>query len=131
MANLASCPPLTRSSVITAHELIQPYIHRTPVLTNKTINEIASTPQSPAALDNGPWKGRVPSRPKIRLYFKCENLQRVGAFKARGAFHAILRLLAEEKDEGKLKEKGVVAHSSGLSLFPIPPASRIPILPDP
>lgn len=58
----------------------------------------------------------------IRLWFKCENLQRIGAFKARGAFHALLRLGEEqgwglvkgsEKREGKGKERGVVTHSSG------------------
>ncbi|KAH6661731.1 serine racemase [Verticillium dahliae] len=68
MADLATCRPLTRDSVIEAHALIKPLVHLTP------------------------WQGRTPAKPTLRLYFKCENLQRIGAFKARGAFHAIERL---------------------------------------
>lgn len=113
MADLAHCPPLTRDSVIAAHQLIKPYVHFTPVLTNTTISEIASTPQSPEALIGTPWEGKVPARPRIRLWFKCENFQKVGAFKARGAFHALLRL-HEEEGKGWEKAKGVVTHSSGL-----------------
>jgi hypothetical protein len=44
----------------------------------------------------------------MRLFFKCENYQKVGAFKARGAFHAIARLSDEQL------QKGVVTHSSGM-----------------
>lgn len=110
MADPAQCPPLTRASVIAAHEIIRPYIHYTPVLTNKTITEIASTPQSPESLIGTPWEGQKPANPKIRVWFKCENLQKVGAFKARGAFHALLRL---EREEGWERKKGVVTHSSG------------------
>jgi hypothetical protein len=50
----------------------------------------------------------------MRLWFKCENLQRVGAFKARGAFHAIERLKQDAdwvRSGGE--KKGVVTHSSG------------------
>ncbi len=68
-----------------AHRLIRPYIHRTPILTSATLDRLS---------------GRS-------LFFKCENFQRVGAFKARGAFHALLKLSAEEK------KHGVVTHSSG------------------
>lgn len=62
------------------------------------------------------WEGNEPAKPVIRLWFKCENLQRVGAFKARGAFHALKRLEGEMEREGDSgwKEKGVVTHSSGL-----------------
>ncbi|PTX44307.1 threonine dehydratase [Christiangramia gaetbulicola] len=66
-------------------KLIQPHIHRTPVLTSHLINEIAGAD----------------------LYFKCENFQRMGAFKMRGATNAILNLSEEQK------AKGVVTHSSG------------------
>ena len=115
MADPANSPPLTRSSVIAAHELIKEYIHYTPVLTNTTLDQLASMPQSAESLEDGPWNGHKPAHPKIRLYFKCENLQRVGAFKARGAFHALLRLMAEEGWEaGGGRERGVVTHSSGL-----------------
>lgn len=113
MADLSNCPPLTRDSVIAAHELIKPYIHFTPALTNKTITQIASTPQTAEALVGTPWEGKTPAKPKIRVWFKCENFQRVGAFKARGAFHALLRL-QEEDGKGWERSKGVVTHSSGL-----------------
>ncbi|KAF7946525.1 hypothetical protein EAE96_009522 [Botrytis aclada] len=111
--------PLNRQSVLDAHELIKSHIHYTPVLTNRTIDEIASTPQTAEALKGTEWEGKEPSRPKIRLWFKCENLQRVGAFKVRGAFHALKRL---EEAEGGVeaghgergwRQRGVVTHSSG------------------
>ncbi|MBQ4821638.1 pyridoxal-phosphate dependent enzyme [Aquimarina sp. MMG016] len=66
-------------------QTIASYIHRTPVLTSRLLNEIAGA----------------------KLYFKCENFQRMGAFKMRGATHAILQLSDEQK------AKGVVTHSSG------------------
>ncbi len=64
---------------------IKPYVHKTPVLTSRLINEIAGA----------------------ELYFKCENFQKVGAFKFRGAINAILQLSEEERS------KGVATHSSG------------------
>lgn len=64
---------------------ISPYINRTPVLTSNTINRIYNT----------------------ALFLKCENLQKVGAFKARGAANAILSL------DKSLLTKGVATHSSG------------------
>jgi threonine dehydratase len=116
MADLSTCPPLTRDSVIAAHALIKDHIHRTPVLTNATLTRLASTPQTKEALVGTEWEGQEPARPVIKLWFKCENLQRVGAFKVRGAFHALKRLEGEMEKEGKegWKEKGVVTHSSGL-----------------
>ncbi|KAH6722464.1 pyridoxal-phosphate dependent enzyme-domain-containing protein [Leptodontidium sp. MPI-SDFR-AT-0119] len=114
MADPTKSPPLNRPSVIAAHELIKPHIHYTPVLTNTTLNDLASTPQSATALADTPWAGQTPANPKLRFYFKCENLQKVGAFKVRGAFHALKRLMAEEGwEEGGGREKGVVTHSSG------------------
>ncbi|KAM0420829.1 hypothetical protein ACHAPT_011359 [Fusarium lateritium] len=111
MADLSTTPPLTRDSVIQAHKLISDYVHLTPVLTNRTLTELASTPRS---LEGTRWAGRDPARPVLRLWFKCENWQRVGAFKARGAFHAVERLKQEPGWlEGGGKEKGVVTHSSG------------------
>lgn len=115
MADPAKCPPLARASVIAAHALVKEHIHYTPVLTNSTLTNLASTPQSAATLADTQWAGQEPARPKIRLWFKCENLQRVGAFKVRGAFHALKRLMAEPGwEEGGGREKGVVTHSSGL-----------------
>jgi len=119
MADPAKSPPLTRSSVLAAHELIKPYIHHTPTLANATLTSLASTPQTKEALVGTPWEGQEPAKPVIRLWFKAENLQRVGAFKVRGAFHALLRLIQEEgwdvpgKEEGR--KRGVVTHSSGSS----------------
>lgn len=112
MADLSTCPPLTRESVRTAHGRIKQYIHRTPVLTCTTLTTIASTPRTAEELQGTEWAGQEPARPKINLFFKCENHQKIGAFKARGAFHALSRLIeVVGKDELK---KGVVTHSSGM-----------------
>lgn len=68
-----------------AHERIKPYIHRTPLLTCQNLDEIAG----------------------CKLYFKCENFQKAGAFKSRGACNSVFSL-----DEEEL-EYGVATHSSG------------------
>ena len=73
------------SDVLEASVRIKEYIHRTPVLTSTAINEIAGA----------------------ELFFKCENMQKVGAFKFRGATNAVLSLTAEEIS------RGVCTHSSG------------------
>lgn len=114
MADISKCPSLTRDSVIAALDLIKSHVHRTPVLTNKTLDDLASAPQDTKCLLGTAWEGRTPARPVFRLYFKCENLQRIGAFKARGAFHAIERLKSQPgwlESEGRVK--GVVTQSSG------------------
>ena len=67
------------------HERIRSYIHHTPVLTNTTLNNLVGA----------------------SLYFKCENFQKMGAFKMRGASNAIACLSEKER------ENGVVTHSSG------------------
>jgi threonine dehydratase len=107
MDDISNCPPLTRDSVIEAAKLIEKYIHRTPVHTSTTLTTFASTPQSPEDLVGTEWQGEEPARPKIRLFFKCENYQKIGAFKARGAFHAISKLTPDQRS------KGVMTHSSG------------------
>jgi len=99
---------LTRENVQAAYEIIKPHVHRTPVLTSNSLNEIASNPQDPDALKGTPWESQRPARPKLSLFFKCENFQKVGAFKARGAYHAIGRLSDEEA------KNGVCTHSSGM-----------------
>lgn len=73
------------SDIQSAHRRISPFIHRTPVLTSRQLNTIAG----------------------CELYFKCENFQKVGAFKFRGATNAVLSLTAEQR------KAGVVTHSSG------------------
>jgi threo-3-hydroxy-L-aspartate ammonia-lyase len=75
----------TIESVREAHARIRPKIHRTPVVTSRTFDEAAG----------------------CRVFFKCENFQRAGAFKFRGATNRILSLNEEEK------RRGVVAFSSG------------------
>jgi threonine dehydratase len=105
---------LTRASVEAAHALIKPHIHDTPVLTNTTLTNLANTPQTPEALQGTQWEGQEPARPKVNLFFKCENFQRIGAFKVRGAFHAVTRLI-EREGLDEVQRKGVVTHSSGIS----------------
>ena len=79
---------MTRKNLIDCHNRIKPFIHNTPVLTSSYINEITGAD----------------------VYFKCENFQKMGAFKMRGASNAILRLSDEQKSNG------VVTHSSGIML---------------
>lgn len=103
MADLSTTLPLEASSISKAYAKIQDHVHRTPLLTNKTINKIASTSR------NGQ------PAPGFNLFFKCENYQRIGAFKARGAFHAITHLI-EEMGLEEVRKRGVVTHSSGASV---------------
>ncbi|KAK1810589.1 hypothetical protein LTR12_015027 [Friedmanniomyces endolithicus] len=127
MTDVTRCPPLTRQSVVEAHARIRPYIHRTPVATCETISQVASTPQAERCPHTGPNTAAEPAphehgvtgdsagctaRPRVKLFFKCENQQRIGAFKARGAFHALGRLI-EQDGLDNVKRKGVVTHSSG------------------
>jgi threonine dehydratase len=113
MSSLDHALPLTRDSVKAAHALIKPYIYRTPVQTNTTLSNIASTPQTAAALRGTQWEGLTPAKPMIKLFFKCENFQRIGAFKVRGAFHAVGRLI-EELGIEECRKRGVITHSSGM-----------------
>jgi threonine dehydratase len=128
MADLSTCPPLTRASVQNAHRRIKSYIRETPVATCETVNQIASTSQSQRCPSSGPNTAAEPAphtsppddqdaskytaHPRVKLFFKCENQQRIGAFKARGAFHAIGRLIEEEGIES-VRKGGVCTHSSG------------------
>jgi len=68
-----------------AAERIKPYAHRTPIITNESLNQKVGT----------------------QVYFKCENMQKVGAFKFRGACNAVYSLNEEEA------KHGVCTHSSG------------------
>lgn len=113
MSSLSRALPLTRDSVLAAHELVKPHIHLTPVQTNTTLSTLASTPQTSDALKGTQWEGQEPAHPKIKLFFKCENFQRIGAFKVRGAFHAVGRLIEEWGIE-EVRRRGVVTHSSGM-----------------
>ena len=75
----------TFQDMLDAHERIKPYIHRTPVLTSSYFNDLVGA----------------------ELFFKCENFQKAGAFKVRGASNAVFGLSDE------MAERGVATHSSG------------------
>ena len=75
----------TYDDVLAAHARIAPYIHRTPVLTSSYLNDLTGA----------------------ELFFKCENFQKAGAFKVRGACNAVFGLSDE------MAAKGVCTHSSG------------------
>lgn len=76
---------MNKETLIKVHDRIRPYIHRTPVLSSHLLNEMVGA----------------------NVFFKCENFQKMGAFKMRGATNAILSLSQNQL------EKGVVTHSSG------------------
>jgi len=87
----------TFADVEKAHQLIQQYAHRTPVMTSISINQIVGA----------------------ELFFKCENLQKVGAFKFRGACNAVFSLSDEDA------AKGVGTHSSGNHAAALALAARM------
>src|SRR5260370_21192720 len=73
------------SDVADAAERLAGHAHRTPVMTSHTVDE----------------------RTGAQVFFKCENFQRMGAFKFRGAYNAMSRLSSDEH------RRGVLAYSSG------------------
>jgi threonine dehydratase len=77
--------PPSWQAILAAHARIAPRIHRTPVLTSASLNAMTGA----------------------QLFFKCENLQKTGSFKIRGASNAILSLTEKEV------ERGIVTQSSG------------------
>lgn len=87
---------ITRQDINDAHERIRPYIHKTPVLTSAIINQLLDA----------------------EVYFKCENFQKIGAFKIRGGLNAVLTLPKEKS------EKGIATHSSGNHAQAIAYAAR-------
>jgi len=87
----------TFADIEKAHERIRLHIHRTPVMTSKSINEIVGA----------------------ELFFKCENLQKVGAFKFRGACNSVFALSDEEA------KNGVCTHSSGNHAAALALAARM------
>ena len=107
---------LEPASIADAHERIVGYIKRTPVVSSNLLDQIASSSDPYRLLPKylGPCNEASSDEraPKFRLVFKCENLQRTGAFKARGAFHALTRLV-EEHGSDSLRETGVTTVSSG------------------
>ena len=89
------------NDIIEAHKRIGKYIHRTPVHTSKSINILLNS----------------------RLFFKCENFQKVGAFKFRGATNAVLQLSDYEA------RNGVATHSSGNHAAALALAAKIRRIP--
>jgi len=75
----------TIDDMLEAHERVKPYVHRTPVMTSSFLNELTGA----------------------ELFFKCENFQKAGAFKVRGASNAVFGLTDE------MAKRGVATHSSG------------------
>lgn len=75
---------MQKGDLIESHQRINPYIHNTPILSSQLINKIAGA----------------------NIFFKCENFQKMGAFKMRGATNAIMQLTEAQR------QKGVVTHSS-------------------
>lgn len=85
------------NDIESAHRIVAQYAHHTPVLTSKSINEITGG----------------------NLFFKCENFQKVGAFKFRGACNAVFSLSDEDA------QKGVATHSSGNHAAALALAARM------
>ncbi|MGH8150951.1 MAG: pyridoxal-phosphate dependent enzyme [Steroidobacteraceae bacterium] len=81
----AVTPELSLRDIREAHDRIRPFVHRTPVLTSASLDALF----------------------QARVHFKCENFQRGGAFKARGAHNAVFSLTDAQAS------RGVVTHSSG------------------
>lgn len=92
---------ITLHDVRSAALRIQPYIHRTPVLTNESLN----------------------AKVGAQVFLKCENMQKVGAFKFRGASNAVFLLSDEEASHG------VCTHSSGNHAQALALAARMRAIP--
>ncbi len=86
-----------QADLLLTHEAIQPFIHRTPVMTNSSLNAMAGAD----------------------LFFKCENFQKIGAFKMRGAASAALRLTEEQR------ARGLATHSSGNHAQAVAMAAKV------
>ncbi|MGE5524437.1 MAG: threo-3-hydroxy-L-aspartate ammonia-lyase [Rhodospirillaceae bacterium] len=90
-------PSVQYADVVSAAQRLAGQAHRTPVMTSRTID----------------------ARTGARVYFKCENLQRAGAFKFRGAYNALSQLAAAER------KAGVIAYSSGNHAQAVALAGRL------
>src|SRR5437879_7761674 len=92
---------LNLDTIRAAHERIRPHVHRTPVLTNSWLNDAC----------------------RASLFFKCENFQKVGAFKARGATNAVFAL------DDETARCGVATHSSGNHGAAVARAAKLRAIP--
>src|SRR5438876_11722643 len=84
-------------AILSAHERIRPYVKRTPIVTSSRLDEASGA----------------------SLFFKCENFQKIGAFKARGATNAVLSL------DNATARRGVATHSSGNHGAAVARAARL------
>ncbi|MDP1718108.1 MAG: threo-3-hydroxy-L-aspartate ammonia-lyase [Burkholderiales bacterium] len=89
--------PVTYRDIAAAAQTLAGFAHRTPVLTSNTVDE----------------------RTGAKVFFKCENMQRAGAFKFRGAYNALANLMPDQK------QRGVVAYSSGNHAQAVALAGRL------
>lgn len=87
----------SKDDLLQAHERIKSFVHQTSVMTSASIDAIAG----------------------CQIFFKCENFQKIGAFKARGAMNAVLSLSEEQR------AKGVATHSSGNHAQALARAAKI------
>lgn len=81
--------PISQSQILEVYHSIKNYIHRTPILTSNYFKRQLGVKS---------------------LYFKCENVQKTGSFKIRGAINSISNHLRSDPDSGR---KGFITHSSG------------------
>lgn len=88
---------ITSESILAAHKRIESFVHQTPVLSSTHINSLV----------------------EAKLFFKCENFQKIGAFKIRGALNAVMQLSEDERS------KGLVTHSSGNHAQAVALAAKI------
>ena len=88
---------ITFSDIERAYKVLQPVVHKTPLLSSRTFNEMTGN----------------------QVYFKAENFQRIGAFKFRGAYNKIASLSEQER------KRGVIAHSSGNHAQGVALASKL------
>jgi threonine dehydratase len=88
---------VTKKDLLDAAKRISPFIHKTPILTSESINSIF----------------------ECEVFFKCENFQKIGAFKARGGLNAVLSLPED------VRNRGVVTHSSGNHAQAIAMAAKV------
>lgn len=119
MADPSTCLPLTPESIKETHDRIKDCIHRTPVITSRSLDKIASSSSPRQYVSDDPpgiWADdssiQTKDTPKFNLYFKLESTQRIGAFKARGAFSAVTHLISKIGLDA-LRSRGVITHSSG------------------
>lgn len=115
---------VTTESISKAREGIRGYISKTPLLVSDEVSDLASRAQPYQCLLSERQNSRTKDAhdtvtkegdegsPRFRILFKCENTQRTGSFKVRGALNA-LKTLIDQHGHAHVQRKGVVTASSG------------------